>query len=191
MGGKGREWIHRCHEETFLVEELIEVGSVRKTHGYAGEVKLLVHEGFGPDIESAEFLFIGNSPEKAIPYELKAMRGADWIAEFLELSSKEDAARLRGQSIYLRANEISLETIKELEATPDVSQKFVDFTIIDEELGEIAMIEEVVTYPQQELARLTYKNQEVLIPLNQALIIGVDFTKKIIFMNLPEGLLEL
>jgi 16S rRNA processing protein RimM len=173
------------------VETLVEVGSIRKTHGYAGEVKLVVHEGFGPDIQAAEFLFIGSSPEKALPYELKSMRGADWIAEFEELKSKEEAARLRGSTIYLRADEVSHEIIEEMEANPDESQKFVGFAIIDEEIGEIAMIEEVITYPQQEIAKLTYKGQGVLIPLNQALITGVDFTKKIVFMDLPEGILEL
>ncbi len=173
------------------MEDLIEIGSVRKTHGYAGEVKLVVNEGFGPDIEAAGFLFIGNSPEKALPYELKAIRGADWIVELQELKSKEEAAQLRGKTVYLRADEVSQENLIEMQASPDASQKFVGFAIIDEEIGEIAMIEEVVTYPQQELAKLTYKEQEVLIPLNQALITGVDFTKKIVFMNLPEGLLEL
>lgn len=173
------------------MEELIEVGSIRKTHGYAGEVKLAVEEGYGPDIESAEFIFIGKSPDKALPYELQSLRGVDWIAKLSDLESKEAAAALRGLSIYLRAKEVTYENTQDMESSLDISQKFVGFAIVDEALGELAMIEEVVTYPQQELAKLNYKNQEVLIPLNQALITGIDFTKKIIYMDLPAGLLEL
>lgn len=173
------------------MEILIEVGSIRKTHGYAGEIKLVVHEGFDLDLKKATFLFIGRSPEKALPYELKALRGADWIAQLEGLTSKEEAAALRGQNLYLRQDDVSQEKVVEMKATQDESQKFAGFAIIDEALGEIAMIEEVVSYPQQEIAKVIYNGQEVLIPLNKALITGVDFIKKIVFMNLPEGLLEL
>ncbi|MFK8056679.1 MAG: ribosome maturation factor RimM [Saprospiraceae bacterium] len=173
------------------METLIEVGSIRKTHGYGGEVKLVVVEGYGIDIKKAEFLFIGRVPEKAIPYELDRLRGADWIAKLVGLDSKEEAADLRGQSLYLREDEVTQEIIVEKKAAEEVSQKFAGYALIDEQLGEIAVIEEVVSYPQQELAKLTYNGQEVLVPLNPALITGVDFTKKIVFTNLPEGLLDL
>jgi len=173
------------------MEPLIEVGSIRKTHGYAGEVKLVVNDGFGIDIKKAEFLFVGRSPEKALPYELSSLRGADWIAKLMGLESKEAAASLRGQSLYLRESEVTQEIIVEKKEAEEVSQKFAGFALIDEELGEIAMIDEVVSYPQQEMAKLTYAGQEVLVPLKQAFITDVDFTKRIVCTNLPEGLLEL
>ena len=173
------------------MEKLIEIGSVRKTHGYAGEIKLALIKGYGPDVKAAKFLFIGRIPAKALPYELESLRGADWIAKIAELTSKEQAAGLRGQNIYLREDEVTYVIEDEMEEETKASQQFVGFTIIDEHLGEVGMIEEVVVYPQQEIAKLTYKGQEALIPLNQALISGVDFIKKIVFMDLPEGLLDL
>lgn len=173
------------------MEALIEVGSIRKTHGYSGEIKLVVIDGYDADVEKAEFFFIGRTPEKALPYELKNLRGADWIAQLEGLTTKEEAVGLRGQNLYLRKEDVTQVINNEMKAAEEVSQKFAGFALIDEQLGEIGVIEEVVTYPQQELAKLIYKGQEVLIPLNQALVTGVDFTKKIVFMNLPDGLLEL
>jgi 16S rRNA processing protein RimM len=45
--------------------------------------------------------------------------------------------------------------------------------------------------PQQEIAVVVYQNKEVLIPLNEKLIVSIDEDKKVILMDLPEGLLTL
>jgi 16S rRNA processing protein RimM len=45
--------------------------------------------------------------------------------------------------------------------------------------------------PHQEMAVVNHHNKEVLIPLNEELIINIDTTKRLIIMNLPEGLVQL
>jgi len=72
-----------------------------------------------------------------------------------------------------------------------IYQKYVSFEISDKTLGEIGVIEEIIEYPQQEMAAVTYKDKEVLIPLNDQLIVKIDLDGKRIEMDLPEGLLAL
>ena len=62
--------------------------------------------------------------------------------------------------------------------------------IRDEHAGKIGAILRVEEFPQQEMAFVEYKGQEVLIPMNDAFIVSIDKTKEEIIMNLPEGLLS-
>ena len=55
----------------------------------------------------------------------------------------------------------------------------------------MGLIEDVREYPQQFLASIQYQEKEVLIPLNEAFIVEIDKTKKLLILDLPDGLLEL
>jgi 16S rRNA processing protein RimM len=57
-----------------------------------------------------------------------------------------------------------------------------------EELGEI---EEVIEQPMQVLAKLTIQNKEVLIPLHSETLKKVDKKHKRVYVELPEGLLDI
>ena len=174
-----------------MSQSLVEIGSVRKTHGTAGELKLVVHQGFESDLESAEFIFIGESQKSAIPYEVEHLRGADFIIALTGLSNKEDGASLRGKIVYLTADTVTQRQDHDEPTVDTEFNRLVGFAIIDEALGELGMISGILSQPQNTLAQILHNGQEKLVPLNANLIRGVDFTKKIVFMNLPEGLLDL
>ena len=70
-------------------------------------------------------------------------------------------------------------------------KKYVNFEIHDKILGKIGIIEEIIEYPQQEMAAIKFQEKEVLIPLNEQLILTIDAENKVIEMDLPDGLLEL
>ena len=67
----------------------------------------------------------------------------------------------------------------------------ISYEIISERDGAIGVIEEVIEMPQQIMGIVNYQGKEVLIPLNDQFITGVDEEKKILEMELPEGLLDL
>jgi 16S rRNA processing protein RimM len=66
----------------------------------------------------------------------------------------------------------------------------VGYTIVNAGV-EIGVISEIEEYPQQEMATINYNKKDILIPLNEQFIIKLDNKKKVIEMELPEGLLEL
>ena len=175
-----------------MTERLTEVGTVRKTHGVAGELKAIVYDGYEDDMEAAQFLFIGQSPERALPYEVRELRGADWIFALDGVRTREAAAELRGQVIYLKASQVTALPAVE-EEDPEVAhyRKVIGFVIEDEELGAIGPIDDIVSYPQQVMAAVTYKGRASLVPLNQHFVKGIDFTRQLVLMRLPAGLLDL
>ena len=172
--------------------ELVEIGSVRKAHGYRGEIKLSVGDRFGDDIRQARFCFIGVDRFSAIPYEIANMRGGDWICHLDGITSKESAAALRGLRVYLKTEDVKEEQLPHTQgATEAQFARFVGFALIDTERGEIGAIDAVDEDEFQARATVHFKGKRVLVPLNHDLVRGVDFTKRIVFVGLPEGLLEL
>ena len=65
------------------------------------------------------------------------------------------------------------------------------FTAIDENEGELGKISAINEFPQQLIAAVNYKNCEVLFPLNEEIIKGIDVVKSMVFVDLPEGLLDI
>ena len=167
---------------------------MRKTHGYAGEMKLVVYEDYSGDVERAGFLFVGSSPSAALPYEVVRLRGADWIIALDGVGSREAAASLRGRNVFLKRDDVStttLTTSPEDDATKSEFDRFLGFAMIDTENGEIGPIRKVEAFPHQSMATVTRGERAILVPMNHDLIKGVDFTKRIVFVQLPEGLVDL
>lgn len=177
-------------------EALRAIGIVRKTHGYEGELKLALDEEFRESLAGVDFLFIGEGPETAIPYRVASKRGADDIVRLDGVDTKEAAEALRGCPVFARAAEVSgggvtpTSLIRDHDAAK-AFRRFVGFAVIDEAAGEIGAIVAIEAYPGQTLATVDLEGERRLVPLTADLIRGVDFTKKIVFMNLPEGLLEI
>ena len=65
------------------------------------------------------------------------------------------------------------------------------FTAVDENEGELGEITAIHEYPQQLIAAVTYKGCEVLFPLNEEIIKGIDVVKETVLIDLPEGLLDI
>jgi 16S rRNA processing protein RimM len=65
------------------------------------------------------------------------------------------------------------------------------FIAVDENEGELGEISAINEFPQQLIATVTYKDCEVLFPLNEEIIKGIDVVKNLVFIDLPDGLLDI
>mgnify|MGYP003841375859 CR=1 FL=1 len=52
-----------------------------------------------------------------------------------------------------------------------------NFTLVDAEIGELGKIEDVIEFPQQEMAVISHNEKEVFIPLHESLIEKLNFIK--------------
>ena len=178
-------------------EPLVEIGIVRKTHGYDGELKLAVDPGYRDVVEAATFLFLGPDDAAAIPYEITARRGDGGdIVALVGVDSKEAATPLRGCAVFVGESLVGDTGAPASVSAYDIDaarayDKFVGFAVIDDDVGEIGAISLVEAYPGQAMASVEHDGATHLVPLTPELIKGVDFTKKIMFMKLPQGLFDL
>lgn len=164
----------------------IQIGYTKKTHGVNGELKIVVEEEFIEDFDAVEVLFL-KIKGQFTPYFIESVRSPkNPIIKFEEVNTKEAAFEMMHTEVFLRSSEVS-----EKEETIITIQIYEGFTIIDKNLGQIGTIESVIEFPQQDMAFVTYKGNEVMIPLNDAIVTQINEDKKELIVELPEGLLEL
>ena len=171
-------------DKTFLI------GSTKRPHGLKGELKLYVEEKYVEDLMNAEILMI-DIKGRPTPFFIEDIRfGNNIIAKFEDVNTPEAAMSIANKEISLRESDLIPDDEREIEIETMPYEHCIGYTIVNE--GEtIGVIDNIVEYPQQEMAILNYKNKEVLVPLNQHFIKKVDDKNKVIEMVLPEGLLDL
>lgn len=167
------------------------IGHTSKTHGIAGELGLKIEEQYQEDVIQVDVLFL-SIHGKPLPYFVEEIRHTDKLLVKLEdIDTKEAAQPLVAKEIYLRDTDLIPEEQKQPIETGLVYGHLAQYKIIAVETGPVGVIEEVLEYPQQEMAVVQYKGQEILLPLNEQFIVTIDETKKEVTMEFPAGLLNL
>jgi len=72
-----------------------------------------------------------------------------------------------------------------------IEDDFTGFALFDKVLGPIGIVEGIEEYPNQLLIKTRYLGTEVLIPAVEAFITEIDEAKRTIYLQLPEGLLDI
>ncbi len=169
------------------IEDCFRIGSVLKTKGLKGEMQLYVDfDGLEAVNFNALFIEIGG---KLAPFFVESIKYQQKNAAYLyleDVDTIEKAAPLVKKDIYL-PNKLKPKKKKSDFTLKDLK----GFTAIDENEGELGEITAIHEYPQQLIAAVTYKNCEVLFPLNEEIIKGIDVVSEIVTIDLPEGLLEI
>jgi len=163
------------------------VATIGKTKGLKGEMQLYVELAGLEEIKfNALFIDIAG---KLVPYFVSAFKPSlkNTAYVYLEdVDTIEKASALLKKDVYLPNN-----------LKPDVKEE--DFTLFDLEgflavdidEGELGIITEVHEYPQQIIAACDYDGTEILFPLNEQTIKGIDIVKNIVTVDLPVGLLDI
>jgi 16S rRNA processing protein RimM len=169
------------------IEDCFRIGSVLKTKGLKGEMQLYVDFDNLDNIDfNALFIEIGG---KLAPFFVESVKYNQKNSAYLyleDVDTIEKATPLVKKDIYL-PNKLKPKK-KKAEFT---LRDLIDFTAVDENEGELGKITAIHEYPQQLIAAVTYKNCEVLFPLNEEIIVAIDVVKEILTVDLPEGLLEI
>ena len=169
------------------------IGRTRKAHSLTGELKISIEERYLEDFMKNERIFLEIKGAK-VPYFIDNVRGGgEMIVKLEEVDNRDTAMLLQSRDVLLREQDILTEDAREFEFEEEKGLEYghlVGFTLVDETLGEIGPIDEVLEMPQQEMAFLKYKNREVLIPLNAQFIRAVDEPNMRVQVDLPDGLLD-
>lgn len=169
------------------IEDCFRVGSILKPKGLKGELRFYVDY---PGLEDIDFttVFI-EITSKLVPYFVESVKYLQKNAAYLfleDVDTIEKASLLVRKDVYL-PNKLKPKKKKAEFTLMDLK----GFTAIDENEGELGIITDIHQYPQQLIATVTFKNCEVLFPLNEEIIKGIDVVKEIVTVDLPEGLLDI
>ena len=171
----------------FAIEDFIIVGKVIKTHGNKGEIIIKTEVDIHEMTVGMEYLFINING--LIPYKISdyAIRNNENIQFALSnLDTVESANKLVGKEVYVESS-----LIKQTETKKPLAIIIEEYTVYDKTYGEVGRIANLISINNNPLIRILIDKEEILIPFNEDFIERTDYENKIIFMDLPEGLLSI
>ncbi len=169
------------------MKEFTSIGFTKKAHGVNGSIRLSIKDQYISSFEASDFLFLAINGRK-IPYFIqKKIIDSPIRVSFENHPTRASIEGITGKEIFLPKEKI-IEQIAESEL---VFGPYIGFRIIDTELGLIGAILDVQEFPHQEMAIVAYEGKEIYMPLHEGLIERIEEADQSIFVNLPEGLLDL
>lgn len=86
---------------------------------------------------------------------------------------------------------LPLSSLPKLDEKRFYFHEVINFKVIDKTKGEIGVFEKVFDSPHQTIAQIKNGDKEILVPMISEFIDRVDRKEKILYLNLPDGLVDL
>jgi 16S rRNA processing protein RimM len=167
--------------------EHIVIGRFGRPRGVSGDIYITPLTDFPERFaDVAEVTTVKNGKRERIVIEAVTQIGNRLVARVEGVDSREDASRLTNLTIELPvAQAVSL---------PEGSYFHFDITgctVRGQDGTEYGVVEEVLFYPANDVYRIRSERfGEVLLPVVDRFIIGIDIEKKEIIIEPPSGLFE-
>ena len=164
------------------------VGHISKLHGYNGKLVIITSTFLSSDFTKKESVFIEINAQ-LIPFfieEFNPSGKTSIIVSFQDIDSDLKAKALVKCNVYLPLSDMPIQKDKKGELS-----ELIGFSVIDDAHGEIGIISSILEMPQQQLLEIKKGIKEILIPANENIIYKIDVTKKIVYINAPDGLIEI
>ena len=167
-------------------EECYQLGKITKPFGFKGQVVIFLDVDCPDDYAELDSAFI-DIKGNLVPYffKIENINGNKAIATFEELKP-EEAQALVGHEMYL-----PLDMLPKLTGNQFYFHEVVGFRVIDEEHGDIGVIQSIIEYPAQPLFQIDKDGTEILIPVIDPIIKDVNRMLKTITIDAPAGLIDL
>ncbi len=167
--------------------ELFELGRFVKTFAYKGEL-LLKTEVELEEIPETELYFV-LIDKILVPFfvdgEKTRFNGKDKLILKLNfVNSEKEAVEFVGRTLWVEKDKILLNN-----GEPDFELSGFDVFDFNTHIGRVENIVEIPGNPL--ITLLSQQKKEILIPLNEQFIVEIDTTNKKLFLQLPEGLIEI
>lgn len=169
------------------MNEYFKIGKIAATFGVQGQIVLQHNLGKKTSLKELEAIFIEETGNSFLPYFITSTKIKNDKEVFISLEgieSKEEARLLVKKEVWL--NEAGFKKF----AAASAPISFLGFMVIDHgvKLGEVL---EVIEQPHQVLCRIMVGQKEVLVPLHEDSLEKIDKKNRQLYVNLPDGLLDI
>ncbi len=162
-------------------------GQISKTSGFEGAVLVRLEKKFIENIPEMESVFV-ETDGRPVPFfiEFTEYTGSDTIR--LKFEGYDSAARVeefKGCKVFLTVGS------KEIEEEPALNF-LKGFSVLNQENIKIGIVKDIISNPGQMLLSIeSGEGREILIPLHEDFIKRIDKRKRVLHLEIPEGLLEI
>ncbi|WP_114784289.1 ribosome maturation factor RimM [Botryobacter ruber] len=169
------------------IDDCFQLGYIVKTHGTKGQVVAFFDVDYPEDYDDLESVFLEQGG-RLIPFfidRLEPQQKGRCIIQFEDIKTIEQAEKLRNTALYL-----PLDELPELDEDQFYFHEVIGYQVVDENHGKLGTVKEFYDMPQQQLMAMDYLDQEMLVPVIDDINMRADHEAKILYVTLPEGLLE-
>lgn len=169
-------------------ENLLQAGRLIKTHGVKGEVNLLFDKEIFADVDSPYYFL--EIDGVYVPFFVEEMRFSSSLSarvKFEDVDNLTAAERLVSLYVFVPADLVHEESEETID---NLWEQFVGYNVEDELMGTLGVIDYVDSSTINILFVVKQEGKEYLIPATEDFITKIDVSEKVIYMTLPEGLIE-
>ena len=169
------------------MNQYFKIGKLAATFGVDGQLVLQHSLGKKNSLKNLETIFIEEKTDSFLPYFItsaKIKNDQEMLISLDEISSKEAARFLLKKEVWLSENDFK----KFAANTAPIS--FLGFTIVSNK-KDLGVIIEVIEQPHQLLCTILMNGKEALIPIHEDSLEKVDQRGRKLYVDLPDGLLDL
>lgn len=168
-------------------KQLVQLGFITKTHGFKGDLILRLSNFHTSVLKDFSWIFILLHNEE-VPFRVKEYQILDLYSILIHLVDIDDESKAKdfiGNPFLFTSDSISLSHIIDVPFN-----EFIGWKIYDN-LRDLGEVTDVIENKTQFLLQIESNDGEILIPFVEEFIIKLDERNKKIFLNLPEGLVDL
>ncbi|HRD57104.1 MAG TPA: 16S rRNA processing protein RimM [Ferruginibacter sp.] len=169
------------------MSQYFKIGKFAASHGLDGTLVLLHSLGKKTALNGLETLFIQESKDNFMPYFIETTsvkNDAEVYVKLEGINNKELARKYSPKEVWITAEDFEKFAAK----SSPISMLGYDLIDGNINLGEII---EVLEQPHQILCTILYKGNEALVPVHEANLIKMDQKNKKVYVEVPEGLLDI
>lgn len=169
------------------MSDYVHIGKLVAPHGIAGFVILEHALGKSINFKGVDALFIEKQAGSFIPYFIELATAKTDTITHLQL----EGIKTREAANFLTSKKVWLPQADFQKLVDKQSPLALLGYMVQEKGKEIGVIQEVIEQPHQLMVTILYKGQEAYIPLHEESLLGINHSKKMIQVSLPDGLLDL
>lgn len=178
--------LHAQHTTMIEKEKSSQIGFIQKTHGVKGELTLALIEDVDYQALEVDFLYLdidkGLVPFYVESYRIKSTKNV--LIKLESIDTENRANELSGIAVFINSEQLRNQTQLN-------DADFLGYQVFDKNKGYIGLINAVLEITNNPLFSLDFEGKEILFPINPDFIIAIDDTKKMVQVDLPEGLIDL
>jgi len=172
-------------------EELIAIGHYNKPHGVAGEISATVDVDV--DVLRDLSCLVSDMDGIFVPFFVNSLRPKTSETVLLTIDgieTEQQATRLVNHEIYALKRDYRQESI-DADADGYPLDYFIGFELQDSDGTTVGTIVQVDEQTENAIFIVEDGDRELLLPASDDLIVEFDLDKKVMVMELPQGILDL
>lgn len=164
------------------------LGVITRTQGIKGNVSIYLDVDRPENYSDMESVFVEIN-KSLVPFfitYIQVRNRNQAIVKFEGIDTEPDASKMINCQLFLPA-----EVLPALEGNKFYYHEITGYNVIDTIHGPIGHVTEVLDYTNNALLQLNFNGKEILIPIRDEVIHGIDREQRTISITAPAGLVDI